>query len=128
MAADSQDPGGGFLLELFRDEVRSHCATLAEGLVALEQEPRNPTLIEPLMRAAHSIKGAARIVRVELAVQLAHIMEDVLVAAQNGKLLLEPSHIDLLLTASDGLQQIGEATSQDYSAWLAANKIGRAHV
>lgn len=121
MAADSQDPGGGFLLELFRDEVRSHSATLAEGLVALEQEPKNPTRIEPLMRAAHSIKGAARIVRVELAVQLAHLMEDVLVAAQQGKLLLEPAHIDLLLTASDGLLQIGEATAQNYDDWLKTN-------
>lgn len=120
MSGDAQDPGGGFLLDLFREEVRSHAATLAEGLVALEKEPRNPTRIEPLMRAAHSIKGAARIVRVELAVQLAHVMEDALVAAQQGKIVLVPSHIDLLLAAGDGLSQIAEATAGNYAEWQKA--------
>ena len=60
--------GGGddSLLELFTEEVRNNVQALGEGLVALEQDPSNATLIEPLMRAAHSIKGAARVVGVEV--------------------------------------------------------------
>ena len=60
----SDGGGNDTLLELFIEEVRSNVQTLGEGLVALEQDPANATLIEPLMRAAHSIKGAARVVDV----------------------------------------------------------------
>ena len=79
------DPVSNALLEVFRDEVRSNSGALAQGLVALEQAPRDVTRIEPLMRAAHSIKGAARIVRIDHAVRLAHAMEDLLVAAQSSR-------------------------------------------
>jgi two-component system, chemotaxis family, sensor histidine kinase and response regulator WspE len=65
MSSGSGDAGGGFLLELFREEARTHTGVLAQGLVELEQDPGDPTKIEPLMRAAHSVKGAARIVRIE---------------------------------------------------------------
>ena len=37
------------------------------------------------MRAAHSLKGAARIVGLDAAVRVAHAMEDCLVAAQKGR-------------------------------------------
>jgi hypothetical protein len=53
------------------------------------------------MRAAHSIKGAARIVGLNHAVSLAHAMEDVLSAAQQGKRPLEPEGVDLLLKGND---------------------------
>ncbi len=54
-----------FLLDLFREEVRAHSQVLNEGLVALEGSSVDAKQIEPLMRAAHSIKGAARVVAVE---------------------------------------------------------------
>jgi two-component system sensor histidine kinase and response regulator WspE len=58
------------------------------------------------MRAAHSIKGAARIVHLDVAVTLAHAMEDCLVAAQEGALTLEPGAIDVLLGAGDLLARL----------------------
>jgi len=76
---------GATLLEMFREEVTSLCAVLGEGLVLLEQDPTDPRRVEPLMRAAHSIKGAARIVGVDPAVDLAHAVEELLVAAQRGQ-------------------------------------------
>ena len=42
---------------------------------------------EMLMRAAHSFKGAARIVNLQSAVRVAHAMEDCFALAQQGKLL-----------------------------------------
>ena len=72
---------GASLLEMFREEVKTLCGVLGEGLIQLEQDATDPRLIEPLMRAAHSIKGAARIVGVDLAVDLAHVLEELLVAA-----------------------------------------------
>ena len=41
------------------------------------------------MRAAHSLKGAARIVDIDAGVALAHAMEDFLVAAQEGRIALD---------------------------------------
>ena len=66
------------MMDLFREEVRTHAATLSRGLVALESAGGGGPEIEPLMRAAHSIKGAARIFSIEPAVRLAHAMEDAL--------------------------------------------------
>lgn len=58
------------------------------------------------MRAAHSLKGAARIVNLTPAVPVAHAMEDCLVMAQHGQLLLTPEHIDVLLKGADLLLRI----------------------
>lgn len=73
-----------FLLELFREEMAAHSAVLTDGLLALERDGSSPERIEPLMRAAHSIKGAARVVDLAPVVQVAHEMEDLLVAAGAG--------------------------------------------
>ena len=93
----SGDLSGFSMMELFRMEAESHTATLSAGLVALEGARAAPEVIEPLMRAAHSLKGAARIVGLDAAVRVAHAMEDCFVAAQKGKLVLQPAHVDILL-------------------------------
>ncbi len=104
------------LLDLFREEVRAHTVTLSQGLVELEAEP-TPQRIEPLMRAAHSIKGAARIVNVEPAIGLAHVMEDALVAAQHGKIHLGADDVDVLLRATDVLASLGQVTDDVLADW-----------
>ena len=74
--AMSGDLSGFSMMELFRMEAESHTATLSAGLVAIEGTSAAPEVIEPLMRAAHSLKGAARIVGLDAAVRVAHAMED----------------------------------------------------
>jgi two-component system sensor histidine kinase and response regulator WspE len=111
--------GDDSMMDLFREEVRSHAATLSRGLVALENAGGGGSEIEPLMRAAHSIKGAARIVNVEAAVRLAHAMEDALVSAQEGRIRLGPGDIDLLLRGSDVLSGLGETGGGDAATWSA---------
>lgn len=88
------------MLDLFRVELENHTRTLESGLVTAERD-QSPEKIEPLMRAAHSIKGAARIVGLSTAVTLAHAMEDVLSAAQQGKRPLSSEAVDLLLKGND---------------------------
>ena len=109
---------GATLLEMFREEVKTLCGVLSEGLVQLEQDATDPRRIEPLMRAAHSIKGAARIVGVDSGVDLAHVLEEMLVAAQRGRHALAPADIDVLLHAVDLLAHLAAA---DLAAWTAAN-------
>ncbi|MFQ3648956.1 MAG: hybrid sensor histidine kinase/response regulator [Gemmataceae bacterium] len=108
------------LLELFREEVRTHCQTLVSGLVELENHPNATQAFEPLMRAAHSIKGASRLVQIEAAVRLAHEMEDIFVAAQNATVCLGSAEIDLLLHATDLLQSLAHVTEASQGAWGAS--------
>jgi two-component system, chemotaxis family, sensor histidine kinase and response regulator WspE len=99
--------GDPAMLELFHAEVETHVTSLNSGLLSLEKASSDPVQLEALMRAAHSIKGAARIVRIEPAVTLAHAMEDVFVAAQQGTVELKPDHVDVLLKSTDLLERIG---------------------
>jgi two-component system sensor histidine kinase and response regulator WspE len=104
-------------MDLFQEEVRSHTATLNQGLLDLENDAANSQKIEPLMRAAHSIKGAARIVNIDAAVQLAHAMEDVFVAAQAGRIRITPADIDLLLRGTDLLARLGQLGEEEIATW-----------
>ena len=115
----SGDLSGFSLMELFRMEAESHTATLSAGLVALEGGSAAPETIEPLMRAAHSLKGAARIVGLDAAVRVAHAMEDAFVAAQKGQLVLRPEHVDILLRGVDFLVQIAQLGEAELPAWQA---------
>lgn len=111
--------GDGALLELFREEVRANAQILNEGLVALDRDPTDVERIEPLMRAAHSMKGAARVVGIDPAVTLAHAIEDCLVAAQESRITLDANDIDVLLKATDLLAGIAESAGANLPQWLA---------
>ncbi|WP_176509738.1 MULTISPECIES: hybrid sensor histidine kinase/response regulator [Pseudomonas] len=94
------------LLELFSLEAEAQTQVLSTGLMALEHNPTQADQLEACMRAAHSLKGAARIVGIDAGVSVAHVMEDCLVAAQEGRLLLRAEHIDALLRGTDLLMHI----------------------
>ncbi len=106
------------MLDLFKVETEQQSAVLSEGLLALEQEPANAERLEALMRAAHSIKGAARLVGIQAVVELAHVMEDSFVAAQAGTLVFSAEHIDTLLAGVDAIQGIA-AEEAGPAQWLA---------
>jgi two-component system sensor histidine kinase and response regulator WspE len=120
--------GDPSMLDLFRVECEQHGAVLNQGLLALEQDPTSPERLEPLMRAAHSIKGAARLVGIEPVVKLAHAMEDGFVAAQNSEIVLSAEHMDVLLKGADTILAIAmhegeladwyDANRQDYLSLL----------
>ncbi|MDT8907136.1 MULTISPECIES: hybrid sensor histidine kinase/response regulator [Pseudomonas] len=94
------------LLELFSLEAEAQVQVLSAGLLALERDPTQVEHLESCMRAAHSLKGAARIVGVDAGVSVAHVMEDCLVSAQEGRLRLSAEHIDALLQGTDLLTRI----------------------
>ena len=119
----SGDLSGFSMMELFRMEAESHTATLSAGLVAIEGALAAPEVIEPLMRAAHSLKGAARIVGLDAAVRVAHAMEDCFVAAQKGKLVLQPEHVDILLRGVDLLVQIAQIGEAEVEAWQSEHAV-----
>ena len=113
----SDDLSGFSLMDLFRMEAEAHTAALSAGLVELEGSSASAATIEPLMRAAHSLKGAARIVGLDAAVRVAHAMEDVFVEAQKGKLVLTPAAVDVLLRGVDFLVHVAEVAEEELPAW-----------
>ena len=107
-------------MDLFRSEADGQTALLTEGLLALEGSGvPSPAALESLMRAAHSLKGAARIVGLDAAVRVAHAMEDCFVAAQKGKLVLQPGHVDILLRGVDLLVQVSQLAEAELESWQA---------
>ncbi|MGO4331652.1 hybrid sensor histidine kinase/response regulator [Cupriavidus sp. M-11] len=113
------------LLELFALEAQSQADVLNAGLLALERNPAASEQLEACMRAAHSLKGAARIVGLDGGVRVAHVMEDCLVAAQHDELLLRPVHIDALLHGTDLLLRLGSPPGGDLG-W--ADHAGKAEI
>ncbi|WP_369071171.1 hybrid sensor histidine kinase/response regulator [Burkholderia gladioli] len=99
------------LLDLFREETQIQTEALSRHLLALEQGAQDAAAFEACMRAAHSLKGAARIVGVPQGVEIAGRMEDCFVAAQRGEQVLGASHIDALLTGVDLLVRVGDPGS-----------------
>ncbi|NGM89109.1 hybrid sensor histidine kinase/response regulator [Parapusillimonas sp. SGNA-6] len=113
------------LLDLFRQEVNTHVQSLNAGLLALEREPASAAPLEECMRAAHSLKGAARIVGLTAGVDVAHAMEECFVSAQHGTLALGPDQIDALLRGADLVHRIANPPTNDM-AW--ADSEGRGQI
>ncbi|MEI2455652.1 hybrid sensor histidine kinase/response regulator [Lysobacter firmicutimachus] len=106
------------LHDLFRLEVEGQSQLLTDGLLSLERQPTAAAELESCMRAAHSLKGAARIVGLSAAVSVAHAMEDCLVDAQNGRILLDHASIDALLGGVDLLVRIASTPAAEAGAWM----------
>ncbi len=118
---ESGDLSGFSMFELFKEEAHSHAAVLSDGLLALEASPDDLSQVEQLMRAAHSIKGAARIINIDPVVELAHAMEDCFVAVQKGKESLTSERVDQLLQGVDIMQQLAELSEDELASWLKSN-------
>lgn len=115
------DLSGFSMLDLFRTEAEGQLSLLSDGLLVLEQDPSATDNLESLMRASHSIKGAARMVDVDPVVRVAHVMEDVFVAAQKNELTLISNDIDLLLDGVDMIGKISQLDESQIATWIEAN-------
>jgi len=101
------------MLELFRGEIEQQTAVLTDGLLSLEKGRAKEATIEPLMRAAHSIKGAARIINRTVIVDIAHVVEDFFVKAQQLHVLVTEEHVDVLLKTVDLIAKLAMVYEQD---------------
>ena len=118
-AEDLLDPA---MCDLFRTETQNHVAILNDGLLTLEQNPASADLLDAMMGAAHSLKGAAKIVGLDGAAHIAHAMEDFFVAAQKGLIRLDSGKTDILFQGIDMLNRISEHVGEGGSAWFSGHK------
>ena len=107
------------MLQLFQDETENQAAAITAALLELERDPRATQPLEVLMRAAHSLKGAARIINLENVVDLAHAMEDCFVAVQQRKIILRRKELDILFQGVDLLLHISKPSRQETTQWEA---------
>ena len=112
------------LMELFSTEMESLSGVLNNGLLALERDPSDSSGIEELMRAAHSVKGAARIAQLDSIVELAHAMEDYFVAVQEGKADVAAEHVDVLLAGVDTMEKLSKVATDQFNQWLESQQSG----
>lgn len=106
------------MYDLFCVEIETQSQILNEGLIEIERKPKDQKLLETLMRAAHSIKGAARVVNLDPIVGLAHAMEDSFVAAQHNQIEITVEKIDQLLRSVDLLARLYKVNVQEIHSWL----------
>ncbi len=105
------------MLDLFHAELEQQSSALVSGMLELEHSSTDASIINNMMRAAHSLKGAARLLKVESVEKIAHIMEDIFISAQTNKLQLSAAHIDVLLAAVDTIKHIGAGGADTLLNW-----------
>jgi chemotaxis protein histidine kinase CheA len=104
-AVNGDDRRPGTLRPLQNGERRSFAAS-RRGLLRLEADPQDSATLEEVFRAAHSLKGAARMLGVHDVETVAHHFEDALGAAKRGRMILSPQTIDLLYGGLDAIRKL----------------------
>jgi len=95
-------------IQTAKTEIRERLQALNEGLLRLESEPGETALIDELFRHAHSIKGSAQMVGLDLVSRVAHGLEDALGAVRSGKLSVSPPLLDVSFQTLDLLERLLE--------------------
>ncbi len=102
----NNDPG---LLARFREEVDTYLLTIQQDLVALEQDTHNDELMREMMRAAHTVKGAAQMMGFRPIARVMHGVENIMEALREGSLTTNPELSDLLFEALDTVDILTKA-------------------
>lgn len=90
---------------LFQAETREHLQALEQGLLHLQADPTDEAVLDETFRAAHGLKGAARMLQVGKVEIIAHRFEDVLRKVKNGQIVLLPETADRLYQALDAIRE-----------------------
>ena len=92
------------LMDLFIVEAQEHLQVINQNMLAMEalqSAEMDLNSLEDTMRAAHSLKGAARAVKLERVESLAHQLETLFVKLQAGEINLSRELFDLVYKTLD---------------------------
>lgn len=109
--SDYLDPENEELLKDFFVEAELQVEALESNFLALENNPTNSDAIDEIFRAAHTLKGAAATVQMNELADFTHLVEDVLDAIRDGRVLVEAEMVDLLLQSIDVIKDMLAARS-----------------
>jgi two-component system chemotaxis sensor kinase CheA len=91
-------------LRYFRVEARELVDQISAGVLDLDQQP-GPDLVGKLLRYAHTLKGAARVVKQQEIADHAHAFEEVLVPHRAGPDALSAGELRELLRLNDAIEE-----------------------
>jgi len=97
------------LLEDFLEEAEEHLQSAEKHLIDLEDDRKNLELIDAIFRPFHTIKGIAGFLALGDIEEIAHVYEDSLDEARNGKVDISTEMIDAILKAIDAIREIMHA-------------------
>jgi two-component system chemotaxis sensor kinase CheA len=87
----------------FRVEASDLVDQLGKGILDLERGAGAPELVARLLRLAHTLKGAARVVKELSIADRAHAIEDALASLRDSGIALTRDQIDAVLKHLDGI-------------------------
>lgn len=102
-------------LEIFKEEAEEHIRTLERCVLEMEEGKTAKENIKEGMRAAHTIKGSARLLGLEGIGKVAHAVEDIFKEIERGKMTPRGKRIDLILKGVDVIKSLinGEEVEVD---------------
>lgn len=118
MNTNKQEKGDLSMLDLFRLEVETQTVILNKGLLALKAEPNSVSILEDLSRAINAIRGVARIVDLDVAINLAEIIKNYFECAYQKQLILDANSINILLNGVDIISSLSQQDENNLETWL----------
>jgi two-component system chemotaxis sensor kinase CheA len=101
------------LFQIFQEECREHLQKLTDGLMMLERQP-NETPLDDVLRSAHSLKGASRMMGIRAIETLSHHLETLLTQLTRGEKPLTPLIMDALYKGIDAISRTLHALEQGH--------------
>jgi chemosensory pili system protein ChpA (sensor histidine kinase/response regulator) len=102
----------GDVLEYFGPEAVEHLETITHALLALERGASPDAEVATLFRAFHTLKGAAYTVGCHPIGDLAHRVEDLLVAVREGRLSFTPATVEAVFAGADAVRFMLSAANE----------------
>jgi two-component system chemotaxis sensor kinase CheA len=109
-------PDQSAFIDIFKAEATDYIATLQQGLLVLEKNPNQPTVIDEMFRAAHTLKGCSRMMGFMDIQEIAHHLEDLFGVIKDKQLALSPEITNQALKGLDAITAIMEAVTRGQSA------------
>ncbi|MBI5749290.1 MAG: Hpt domain-containing protein, partial [Nitrospinae bacterium] len=100
------------LFEIFKIECDEHIQKLNSGILTLEENPDNPALLSEILRDAHSLKGAARMIDFKSIEEISHNLETILGKIKKGEITLSTEITNLIFNSLENIAEIVKIISQ----------------
>ena len=95
-------------MEMFLDESREHLQSLNDGLLSLENDPEDLSVLNEIFRNAHTLKGMSATMGYTRTAELTHDMENLLDMLRKEQLKVSSEIIDVIFKCVDSLQEMVE--------------------
>ncbi|HUI68221.1 MAG TPA: hybrid sensor histidine kinase/response regulator [Nitrospirota bacterium] len=101
------------IIEFFLVEAGEHIQNLNKGLLSLEKDPTDSSLIDELFRAAHTLKGSAAMMGFQGISDVAHKAEDMLGQFRSGAIPILKETMNYLFDSVDAIKLMVDSVAEN---------------